>query len=129
MLKVERLETAYGDSQVLFGVDLEVGEGEVVALLGRNGAGKSTTLKTLMGLVPPRAGTITFGGQRVDGRAPYAICRLGLGYVPEDRRVFAELSVEENLAVGRRPKRDDAPHWTPAPTGHRCCATTPSPGG
>ena len=115
LLDARGLEAFYGRAQILFGVSLSVARGEVVALLGRNGAGKSTTLKTLMGLVPPRAGTITFGGQRVDGRAPYAICRLGLGYVPEDRRVFAELSVDENLEVGRRPRRADAPHWTPAP--------------
>ena len=114
LLDARGLEAFYGRAQILFGVSLSVARGEVVALLGRNGAGKSTTLKTLMGLVPPRAGTITFGGQRVDGRAPYAICRLGLGYVPEDRRVFAELSVDENLEVGRRPRRADAPHWTPA---------------
>lgn len=113
MLAARALESCYGRAQILFGVSLTVRRGEVVALLGRNGAGKSTTIKTLMGLVRPRAGEITFLGQRIDRLAPYAICRAGLGYVPEERRVFAELTVEENLEVGRRPPRSDVPHWTP----------------
>ncbi len=107
------LDSFYGRAQILFGVSLTVARGEVVALLGRNGAGKSTTLKTLMGLVPPKAGEVLFDGTRVHGRPPYAVCRAGLGYVPEERRVFAELTVEENLEVGRRPAREGAPHWTP----------------
>jgi branched-chain amino acid transport system ATP-binding protein len=114
LLEARGLASFYGRAQILFGVSLTVGRGEVVALLGRNGAGKSTTLKTLMGLLPPKAGEVLFGGIRMHGRPPYAVCRAGLGYVPEERRVFAELTVEENLEVGRRPPRDGAPHWTPA---------------
>jgi len=113
LLSAEGLDAYYGQARILFGVTLEVQRGEVVALLGRNGAGKSTTLKSLMGLVRPRAGRVTFDGRRIDGTAPYAICRHGLGYVPEERRVFADLTVEENLEVGRRPPRSGAPHWTP----------------
>jgi branched-chain amino acid transport system ATP-binding protein len=114
LIEARGLASFYGRAQILFGVGLAVARGEVVALLGRNGAGKSTTLKTLMGLVPPKAGEVLFDGTRVHGRAPYAVCRAGLGYVPEERRVFAELTVEENLEVGRRPARVGAPHWTPA---------------
>lgn len=114
LIEARGLESFYGRAQILFGVSLVVARGEVVALLGRNGAGKSTTLKTLMGLVPPKAGEVRFDGVRVHGRPPYAVCRTGLGYVPEERRVFAELTVEENLEVGRRPAREGAPHWTPA---------------
>lgn len=114
LIEARGLESFYGRAQILFGVGLTVARGEVVALLGRNGAGKSTTLKTLMGLVPPKAGEVMFDGVRVHGRPPYAVCRAGLGYVPEERRVFAELTVEENLEVGRRPAREGAPHWTPA---------------
>jgi len=114
LIEARGLESFYGRAQILFGVSLAVARGEVVALLGRNGAGKSTTLKTLMGLVPPKSGEVMFDGVRVHGRPPYAVCRAGLGYVPEERRVFAELTVEENLEVGRRPAREGAPHWTPA---------------
>lgn len=113
LLSVQDIDAYYGQARILFGVSLEVQRGEVVALLGRNGAGKSTTLKSLMGLVRPRGGNVIFAGRRIDGAAPYAVCRQGLGYVPEERRVFADLTVEENLEVGRRPRRDDAPHWTP----------------
>jgi branched-chain amino acid transport system ATP-binding protein len=112
MLEVANLSAGYGRAQVLFGVALTVAKGEVVALLGRNGAGKSTTLKAVMGLVEPRGGEIRFEGARIDGRAPYQIARLGLGYVPEDRRIFSDLSVAENLAVGRRPPRPGTPVWT-----------------
>ncbi len=114
LIEARGLDSFYGRAQILFGVSLTVARGEVVALLGRNGAGKSTTLKTLMGLVPPKAGEVLFDGTRVHGRPPYAVCRTGLGYVPEERRVFAELTVEENLEVGRRPAREGAPHWTPS---------------
>jgi len=113
LLSATGLDSAYGRAQVLFGVSLELRRGEVVALLGRNGAGKSTTLKSLMGLVRPRAGEVRFDGRRVDALAPHRICRAGLGYVPEERRIFTELTVEENLEVGRRPRRDGAPCWTP----------------
>jgi len=113
MLEISALHAYYGRAHILDEVTFSVGWGEVVALLGRNGAGKSTTLKTIMGLVPPAKGWISFDGHNLVGRTPYAIARLGLGYVPEERRVFPELTVAENLEVGRQPRRHRAPHWTP----------------
>lgn len=113
LIQARGLNAFYGRAQALFGVSLEVRRGEVVALLGRNGAGKSTTLKALMGLVPPRAGEVRIAGAAVRGWAPYRICRQGLGYVPEERRIFAGLTVLENLEVGRRPPREAVPAWTP----------------
>ena len=113
MLTVSAMDTFYGRAQVLFGVGLEVGRGEVVALLGRNGAGKSTLLKSVFGLVPPAAGSVVFDGQSIRGRPPHRVCRMGLGYVPENRRIFAGLTVAENLEVGRQPPRPGAPAWTP----------------
>jgi branched-chain amino acid transport system ATP-binding protein len=112
MLKVERLNTYYGRAHILADVSFETAEGDVVVLLGRNGAGKSTTLKSIMGLVPPATGRIVFNGVELAGRQPFEISRLGLGYVPEERRVFSELTVEENLEVGRRPARAGAPQWS-----------------
>jgi branched-chain amino acid transport system ATP-binding protein len=112
MLEVRTLSAGYGRAQVLFDLDLAVDQGEVVALLGRNGAGKSTTLKALMGLIEPRSGEIRFGGARIERRAPHEIARLGLGYVPEDRRIFTDLTVAENLEVGRQAQRPDAPAWS-----------------
>ena len=114
MLEIRHLEAGYGRAQVLFGVALEVAAGEVLALLGRNGAGKSTTLKAVMGLLPRSAGEVRFGGRRIDGLEPHEIARLGLGYVPEERRIFADLTVAENLEVGRQPPRGDAPQWDDA---------------
>jgi branched-chain amino acid transport system ATP-binding protein len=111
LLEVKGLETAYGDSQVLFGLSLEVERGEVVALLGRNGAGKTTTLSSIMGLVRPRAGTIRFDGAEIQGREPFEACRAGLGFVPENCRLFGGLSVAENFDAAIRPARDGAPHW------------------
>lgn len=99
MLEIRALEAKYGKSQAVHGIDLDVQEGEVVALLGRNGAGKSTTLKSLMGIVPPAGGSVTFLDKALMGRQPYQIARLGMAYVPEDRRVFTNLSVEENLRL------------------------------
>jgi len=90
-----------------------VRRGEVVALLGRNGAGKSTTMRSIMGLVANRNGKVRFAGHDISGRQPHQIARLGLGYVPEDRRIFTDLTVMENLEVGRQPRREGAPHWTP----------------
>ncbi len=113
MLKVTGLDTFYGRARILDGVGIEVARGEVVALLGRNGAGKSTTLKSIIGLVRPAAGEIEFDGRSIAGLPSHEICRAGLGYVPEDRRVFAGLTVMENLEVGRLPPRADAPQWTP----------------
>ncbi len=103
MLEVRDLEAAYGTSQVLFGISLDIGEGEVVALLGRNGAGKTTTLSSLMGLVPPHRGSIRLRGREIAGREPYEVCRLGLGFVPENCRLFPTLTVAENLETARRP--------------------------
>jgi len=113
MLEVRGLNTAYGQAHILFDVSFEAGSGEVVVLLGRNGAGKSTTLKSMIGLVRPLSGEISFAGRRIDRLQPYQIARLGLGYVPEERRIFADLSVRENLEVGRQPRREGAAHWTP----------------
>jgi branched-chain amino acid transport system ATP-binding protein len=112
MLEARHLSAGYGRAQILVGLDLAVDRGEVVALLGRNGAGKSTTLKALMGLVETRSGEVRFEGARIDRRAPHEIARLGLGYVPEDRRIFTDLTVAENLEVGRQPPRSGAPTWT-----------------
>ena len=109
MLEVAGLHTFYGRAHILRDVALSVGGDEVVALLGRNGAGKSTTMKSIMGLVRPRAGRVVFDGADIAGAPPFRACRAGLGYVPEDRRVFSALTVEENLEVGRRPPRPDAP--------------------
>jgi branched-chain amino acid transport system ATP-binding protein len=112
MLEVEGLRAGYGPAEILFGVSLKLARGEVAALMGRNGAGKSTTLKAIMGLVPPRAGRVRFAGRDIAGLAAFRIARLGLGYVPEDRRIFTDLTVAENLEVGRRPAEGrDA--WTP----------------
>ena len=111
MLEARGLSAGYGRAQVLFGLDLAIDRGEVVALLGRNGAGKSTTLKALMGLIETRSGEVRFEGVRIDRRAPHEIARLGLGYVPEDRRIFTDLTVAENLEVGRQPPRPGAPTW------------------
>jgi branched-chain amino acid transport system ATP-binding protein len=111
-LEIRGLSAGYGRARVLFDVDLDAGAGEVVALLGRNGAGKSTTLKAIMGLVAPLSGTVVFDGKSLAGLEPYRIARLGLGYVPEDRRIFTDLTVTENLEVGRQPPRGNAPPWT-----------------
>lgn len=113
LLTVRNLQAWYGRAHILMGVDLTVGRGEVVALMGRNGAGKTSTMKTIMGLMDARSGTVSFDGRDVSALPPHRIARLGLGYVPEDRRVFTELTVEENLEVGRQPPRPGAPSWTP----------------
>ena len=113
MLSVRGLHAYYGRAHILADVALEVTTGEVVVLLGRNGAGKSTTLKSIIGLVRPAAGEIVFDGRRIDRLEAYAIAQAGLGYVPEDRRIFTELTVMENLEVGRQPVRPNAPAWTP----------------
>ena len=119
LLEAKSLAAWYGAAQILFDVDLQVRRGEVVALMGRNGAGKSTTLKTLMGLVARRRGSIHFMGRDISKSEPHGAARLGLGFVPEDRRVFTDLTVMENLEVGRQPARrwadgSTAPSWTPA---------------
>jgi len=111
MLELKRVNAGYGRAQVLFDVSLAVGAGEVLALLGRNGAGKSTTLKAAMGLLAVASGEVSFLSASIANLPAYRIARLGLGYVPEDRRIFANLSVAENLEVGRQPPRDGAPRW------------------
>jgi branched-chain amino acid transport system ATP-binding protein len=114
MLEIAGLHAHYGRAHILADVSFSLESGAVVALLGRNGAGKSTTLKAIMGLAAPTRGRITFDGRDITGRPPYQIARLGLGYVPEDRRLFPDLTVLENLEVGRRPARDQGgPPWTP----------------
>src|SRR5262249_41547781 len=118
MLEVERLRVWYGAAQILFEPSFHVGHGEVVALMGRNGAGKSTTLKALMALIPHRSGTVRFLGEDISRLKPFEIARRGLGFVPEDRRIFSDLTVLENLEVGRQPLRHHrdgrpTPAWTP----------------
>jgi branched-chain amino acid transport system ATP-binding protein len=117
-LKVEHLNAWYGAAQVLYDVAFRVGRSEVVALMGRNGAGKSTTMKAVMGLMSRRSGTVKLNGRDVGTLRPFEIARLGVGFVPEDRRIFSDLTVEENLDAGWQPPRtfDDgtpAPVWTP----------------
>src|SRR5499425_3505778 len=111
VLTVEDVYTAYGLSQVLFGVSLEVAAGECVCLLGRNGVGKTTTMRSIMGLTPPRRGRVIWKGKDVAGREPYQIADLGIGFVPEDRRIFSDLTVWENLDVAAR-RRDGGSAWT-----------------
>jgi branched-chain amino acid transport system ATP-binding protein len=111
MLEVRGLEAGYGEAQVLFGIDFDVMAGEVVALLGRNGMGKTTTVNSIFGLLPARAGRIVFEGRDMTGRPPYAIAQLGLGLVPEGRQVFPTLTVEENL-IATAAHRFGAPQWT-----------------
>ncbi len=113
MLDVRGLNAFYGKAQMLFDVTLNVGAGEVVALMGRNGAGKSTTIKSIMGMLQQAHGRVHFMGEDISGLAPFQIARRGLGFVPEDRRVFSELSVMQNLEVGRQPARPGLPPWTP----------------
>jgi branched-chain amino acid transport system ATP-binding protein len=115
LLEVEGLHAYYGLSHALFGVSLRARRGEVVALLGRNGAGKSTTLRSIMGLLPPRSGRVLLAGEDITGWPPHRVCRRGLGFVPEDRRIFADLTVRENLETGRRARRREpsgAAPWT-----------------
>jgi branched-chain amino acid transport system ATP-binding protein len=114
ILEVVDLSAAYGRAQILFGVSLGVARGEIVALMGRNGAGKSTTLKAIMGLVPARAETLRFADQDILRLSTYRIARLGLGYVPEDRRIFTDLTVYENLEVGTKAVLGEGRKpWTP----------------
>lgn len=117
MLSVDNLGASYGAAQILYDLSLNVGRGEVVALMGRNGAGKTTTMKAIMGLMAQSTGKIRFDGHDISGRQPYEIARLGLGFTPEDRRIFSDLTVLENLDIGRQPPRKfsdgvPAPVWT-----------------
>jgi branched-chain amino acid transport system ATP-binding protein len=113
LLRIEGLQTAYGASQVLFGVDLEIRAGEMATLLGRNGMGKSTTVRSIMGLARPKAGTIEFRGRPIAGLAPDRIARLGIALVPEGRQVFAGLSVHEHLVAFAANRCGHADPWTP----------------
>ena len=112
MLKVSDLNAFYGRAQALFGLSLQVREGEIVALLGRNGAGKTTALKAIMGLLPATAGTIVFQERQLVGRATEAIARRGIGYAPAERRIFSQLSVRNNLKIARQGRRRGVPVWT-----------------
>jgi len=111
ILRAQELVSGYGLGAVIHGVSLEIEAGEAVCLLGRNGAGKSTTLKSIIGLVPPRSGKVEFMGQEITRRPAFEVARLGIGYIPDDRRIFAELTVEENLMIVRRVTRRDG-RWT-----------------
>ena len=111
ILEIRDLVTAYGLGPVIHGVSLGVEAGEAICLLGRNGAGKTTTLRSIIGLTPPRSGRIEFKGEEITGRQPFEVARLGIGYVPDDRRIFAELTVEENLQIVRRVTGRKG-HWT-----------------
>jgi len=102
MLEVEGIHTFYGLGHILFDVSLRVEPGEVVCLLGRNGAGKTTTLRSIIGVTPPRHGRIRYKGEEIMGRTPYVLARKGIGYVPDDRRIFADLTVDENLEIATR---------------------------
>jgi branched-chain amino acid transport system ATP-binding protein len=118
MLSVDNLSAWYGAAQILFDLKFEVGRGEVVALMGRNGAGKSTTMKTIMGLIAQRQGKVIFNEDDISRLEPYETARRGLGFTPEDRRIFSDLTVLENLDIGRQPPRQfpdgaPAPLWTP----------------
>jgi branched-chain amino acid transport system ATP-binding protein len=120
VLDVQGLVTGYGQSVVIHGISLCVRQKEVVCLLGRNGAGKTTTLRSIMGLTPPRSGGVLFKGAAIQGRPPFQIARLGLGYVPDDRRIFPDLTVQENLELARRVSGRSG-YWTV----ERVCALFP----
>jgi branched-chain amino acid transport system ATP-binding protein len=118
LLTVQNLRAWYGAAQILYDLNFEVGRGEVVALMGRNGAGKSTTMKAIMGLLARSQGAVRFNGSDISRLRPFEIARKGIGFTPEDRRIFADLTVLENLDVGRQPPRSfpdgvPAPSWTP----------------
>lgn len=112
LLQIDKIQTYYGKSHVLQGISLEMEKGEIVTLLGRNGVGKSTTLKSVIGLVPPERGSVRFKGTEISRMRAYRICRLGIGYVPEERRVFPSLSVRENLLTGIKPGEKAEHPWT-----------------
>lgn len=112
ILTVEGLHVHYGKSHILHGVNFHIERGEVVSLLGRNGSGRSTTLKAIMGLVPPTSGHVRLQGRDLAGARPYMICRSGIAYVPEEREIFLNLTVDENLRMGEQRGQDNAPRWT-----------------
>src|SRR5512134_3388186 len=112
LLALDGINTFYGRSHILFDVSLAVAKGEVVALIGRNGAGKSTTFRSIIGLTPPRSGDVRFKGESVNGLQAFRICRRGIGFVPEDRRCFPDLTVRENLEVATRREKFTAKPWS-----------------
>jgi len=112
ILEINNIDTYYGQSHVLQGISLSIEEGEVVALLGRNGVGKTTTLRSIMGLTPPRKGSINFQGEEIAGKKPFEIARLGIGYVPDDRRIFPDMTTEENLLLGRHLSKRGNGGWS-----------------
>lgn len=112
MLSLVNINSFYGKAHILSDLSFDISEGEVVALLGRNGAGKTTTMKSIMQLVRPRSGTISFSGDDISRWPPHRIAKAGLGYVPEERRIFTDLTIVENLEVGRQPARDGVPSWS-----------------
>ena len=112
LLEVKGLHAHYGKSHILHGIDMDVPESAIVSLLGRNGSGRSTLLKAMMGLVPPTSGTVTLAGRPLAGLRPYSICRQGIGYVPEERLVFPNLTVEENLAMGAQKGAAGTHRWS-----------------
>jgi branched-chain amino acid transport system ATP-binding protein len=112
ILEMEGINSYYGSSHILFDVTLGIESGQVVVLLGRNGAGKTTTLKTIMGLVHPRSGKISYKGQRIEGLPSYRIARLGIGFVPEDRVIFPDLTVRENLEIAQKKGKEAGASWT-----------------
>jgi branched-chain amino acid transport system ATP-binding protein len=112
ILEINNIHSYYGTSHILQGVSMKIGQGEAVCLLGRNGAGKSTTFKSIIGLVPPRQGSILFKGQEIAGKQPHQIARWGVGYVPEDRRIYPNLTVRENLEVAAKPGLTGQEPWT-----------------
>jgi len=111
ILEIDNIDTYYGQSHVLQGISLSIEEGEVVSLLGRNGVGKTTTLRSIMGLTPPRNGGIRFRGEEIAGKKPFEIAHLGIGYVPDDRRIFPDLTTFENLEIARRMSTKKQGHW------------------
>jgi branched-chain amino acid transport system ATP-binding protein len=111
ILEIQEIDTYYGQSHVLQAISLSIDEGEVVSLLGRNGVGKTTTLRSIMGLTPPKRGSIIFQGGEIAGKRPFEIARLGIGYVPDDRRIFPDLTTFENLEIARRMSRKKGGYW------------------
>ena len=111
LLRIQGADVFYGASQILFNVDLDIHKGQTMALLGRNGAGKSTTFKMIAGLAPPRRGKVMFAGAAISGRPPFRIARAGIGFVPEDRQVFPEHTVDDNLIVGAKKGAHGESHW------------------
>ena len=112
ILEIKNLETYYGTSHILFQISMNVDKGEIVCLLGRNGAGKTTTMRSIIGLTPPRSGSIKLFGDELVGKPTYRIAQMGIGYVPDNRQIFPELTVRENLGIGRKLGRKGEDNWT-----------------